>query len=130
MTSSLWMDRFGGVASATCATHCLVMAFAPALVAVTGLGFLANEAFEWAFFSSAIGFAGAAAWLGYRSHRTPWVVAGFGLGMVVLITGRLAEALKLFEGGAILAITGGALLVASHVGSATRTRTCRKSSAT
>ena len=33
-----WLDRFGGTASATCAAHCLIMALAPSLMAVVGIG--------------------------------------------------------------------------------------------
>lgn len=130
MTTSLWMDRFGGFASATCAAHCLIMGFAPALISVIGLEFLANEVYEWAFFASAIAFAAAAALVGFRVHRTPWVLAGFGLGMMVLIAGRMGEALELYEGAGIVAILGGVLLVGAHVSSTLRTRSCQAECAT
>ena len=123
--TSLWMDRLGGLASATCALHCLLMAFAPALVPLLGLSMLRGEAFEWGFFAFAIGFAVLAGGLGYRVHRTWWVLAGFGAGIAVLVAGRLGEALALFEGGAVLSILGGVVLVGTHAASTLRTRSCQ-----
>jgi hypothetical protein len=123
------MDRLGGLASAACAMHCLTMAFAPALISLVGLGFLADESFEWGLFVTAVGFAFAAAIFGYRVHRTWWVPAGFGIGILVLMAGRLGEAMQLYEGGAIVAITGGSLLLTTHVASAVRTRACREACA-
>lgn len=124
--NSVWMDRVGGVASATCAVHCLALGFAPALLSVLGLGALAHEAFEWVFFGTAVVLAVLAATLGYRVHRTRWVLAGFGAGLLVLLAGRLGEALALYEGGAGLAILGGTLLVGSHLASLRRLRMCRE----
>ena len=46
--NTLSPDRMGGVASATCALHCLVLSVTPALVTLLGLEFLAQEVFEWA----------------------------------------------------------------------------------
>ena len=130
MTTSLWTDRLGGLASAACAVHCLIMGFAPALISAAGLEFLANEAFEWVFFAAAIAFAAAAALIGFRIHRTPWVLAGFGLGMLVLLAGRMGEALELYEGGGIVVIIGGMLLVGVHVTSTMRIRACQEACAT
>lgn len=119
-----WVDRLGGVASAACAVHCLALSAVPALIPMLGLGVLSHEAFEWAFSSVALGLALVAAVLGYRVHRTPWVLAGFGVGMLVLLMGRVGEALELYGGGGLLAVFGGALLVVSHVASARRTVAC------
>lgn len=113
----VWMDRMGGVASATCALHCVTLAAAPALVSLLGVEFLRHEAFEWGFFALAIGFAVVAAVLGYRVHRTPWVLGGFALGIAILAAGRFGEALDLFEGSVVLAVIGGGVLIASHVAS-------------
>ena len=71
----------------------------------------------------------AAAGARFFSRRVG-VLAGFGLGILVLVAGRLGEALELYEGGAILAITGGSLLVAAHVASTMRTRACQEACAT
>jgi len=100
------------------------MAAAPALIPLLGLAFLADEAFEWTFFALAVGFALAAGYAGYRVHRTRWVLAGFGMGILVLLAGRLGEFLQVYEGGAVLAVVGGAILVASHGASTVQTRAC------
>ncbi len=113
--NSLWVDRLGSLASASCAVHC---ALGPALVSVIGLGILANQSVEWALFASAIGFAVAAAWFGYRLHRNPWILGGFATGVLVLAAGRVGEAFELYEGGLVFALVGGALLVTSHLASA------------
>ncbi|MEM1414225.1 MAG: MerC family mercury resistance protein [Myxococcota bacterium] len=116
------LDQLGGVASATCALHCVVMSFAPALLPLLGLGVLAGEAFEWGFFALAVVVALAAAALG---SREPKVLAGFAAGIGVLLAGRLGEAFGLVEGPA-LPILGGTILVATHVLSARRTLACRE----
>jgi len=110
-----WIDRFGSVASAVCAIHCLLLSLAPWLISALGLGVLANESFEWAFFVFAVGFALAAAWWGYRLHRTWWVLTGFSGGLLLLIAGRMGEALSLYEGGGIVSVLGGGVLVISHI---------------
>lgn len=122
MRSSRWPDRFGGLASAVCAVHCLLLAFLPSVLPLLGLGFLANETYEWVFFVAAVSMAALAAVFGYRAHRTPWVVVGLALGTLVLVTGRLGEALALFEGGSVVSIAGGALLCATHIASLARGR--------
>ena len=122
---SVWMDRLGGVASTACALHCLTMSFAPALLGFFGINFLANEAFEWAFFSAAIAFALLAATLGYRIHRAKRVLAWFAVGAGVLVIGRMAEAFELFEGGGKLAILGGLTLASGHIASLRCTAACQ-----
>lgn len=119
------LDRLGSIASASCAVHCLTMSLAPALVAVLGIEFLANEMVEWVLFASAVVFALAAAGLGYREHRDARVLAGFGVGLSVLTAARLGEALHLFGGTLVLAVLGGGILVATHFISVRRLRTCR-----
>ena len=122
---SVWMDRFGSAASTACALHCFTMSFAPALLGVLGISFLANEVFEWAFFSAAIAFALLAAALGYRVHRAKGVLIGFAVGVGLLVMGRMAEAFELFEGGGKLAILGGLALAGSHLASLRCTAACR-----
>lgn len=120
------LDRMGSLASASCALHCLTLSIAPAIVAVLGLDFLANEAVEWGLFGAAVGFALLAAGLGYRVHRNRRVLGGFGVGLALLGAARLGEAMALFEGTLVLAVLGGAVLVTSHVMSSRCTRACRE----
>tara|TARA_B100000029_G_scaffold397403_1_gene395684 strand:- start:205 stop:582 length:378 start_codon:yes stop_codon:yes gene_type:complete len=121
------MDRTGSVASATCAAHCLILSAAPALLSLLGLEFLRHEAFEWGLFGLALSVAALAAGLGYRVHRSPWVLGSFGAGMAVLLAGRLGEALALYEGAGLLAILGGLLLVVCHLRNIGSIRACKAS---
>lgn len=122
---SLVLDRLGSLASASCAVHCLALSLAPALLTFLGAEFIANESVEWGLFASAVSFAILAATLGYREHRDGRVLASFGIGLVTLASARLGEALSLFEGTLVLAVLGGAILVASHLMSVRVLRTCR-----
>ena len=97
-----------------------------AAIALLGVEFLANEAVEWGLFLAASIFAVTAAFLGYRVHRSTSVLAGFGVGLATLSAARLGEAMHLFEGTLVFAVLGGAILVASHVVSARRTKACSK----
>jgi hypothetical protein len=98
---------------------------APAALSLVGLEILANESFEWGFFAAALSCAAAAAYFVYRAHNTWWVLAGFGAGALVLLAGRLGEAFALHEAGALLSISGGVLLLITHLASIARTRACR-----
>ena len=118
MSASVWLDRFGSLASLTCALHCGLFAFAPAAVALLGLDLLAGESFEWGFFVAALLFALLACVVGYRAHRRVGVVAGFVVGAGVLSLARLGEAFELFEGGAWVAVAGGVVLVGTHIANA------------
>ena len=72
--------------------------------------------------AAAVSFALAAAVISYQSSRTRWLLAGFGAGIIVIVAGRLGEALALYEGGAALSVLGGVLLAASHVASIRQAR--------
>lgn len=124
--SSLFVDRLGSVASASCALHCLTVSLAPALVGFLGVEFLANEAVEWGLFASAVVFAVLAAGLGYRVHRSGKVLASFAIGLGALSAARFGEALDLFEGTLVLAVLGGGVLVASHLTSVRKLRACQE----
>lgn len=121
-------DRMGSVASASCALHCLTFAVAPAVAGALGIGFLANEKVEWTLFAAAIVFALLASGLGFRVHRNRRVLGGFGLGIALLSAARLGEAFHLFPGTLVLAVLGGAALVASHLASSRCVRQCRDAS--
>jgi len=122
--NTIALDRMGGIASTSCALHCLMLSLAPAVVSLLGVDFLANETCEWIFFGAALSFAVLAAGLGYRSHGSRWILAGFATGMLVLVAGRLGEALHVYPGAGVLAITGGLLLATSHLLSARHIRSC------
>lgn len=119
-----WLDRLGGVASATCAVHCLVLSVAPAAASLLGAAALGHPALEWGFFSLAVVLGIAAAVLGFRTHRTWWVPIAFACGVGILIAGRLGEAMAIPGLGVVLSVTGGVVLMASHIASAWQIRRC------
>ncbi|MBJ94846.1 MAG: hypothetical protein CMP23_10300 [Rickettsiales bacterium] len=121
-----WIDQAGTIASATCAAHCLLLSVAPALLSLLGLELLKHEALEWGLFAIALSIAGLAGALGYRVHRSSWVLGSFGVGIAVLVAGRMGEALELYEGAGMLAIVGGLLLVASHLKNIGSIRACQE----
>lgn len=121
--SRVWLDRLGTVASAACAVHCGVLALAPALLPLLGLGFLHDESAEWAFVAAAVVFAAVAGALGHRTHGAWSVSLGFLFGMLALVGARVGEELGL-EGGFVLAGVGGAALVVSHLFNLRRCRAC------
>tara|TARA_B100000925_G_scaffold285219_1_gene261269 strand:- start:328 stop:699 length:372 start_codon:yes stop_codon:yes gene_type:complete len=108
------LDNFGSIASIACVLHCLTVSFAPALL--SNVQFLSNynETLEWVFFGFALSFAIFSAGFGFKLHKNPMLMSGFALGIFMLVLGRSAEALSLFEGGGILSILGGAVLFGSH----------------
>ena len=117
-----WFDRLGGTASGLCAVHCAATGALPMFAAAVGAEL--NETLEWGFFGIAIVLALFAAVSAYRVHASPAVLAGFGVGVATLGLGRAAEALSLFEGGGVLSIVGGLILVAAHVYSLRCHRDC------
>jgi len=121
VTTRIW-DKLGGLASATCATHCLAMAAVPSLLPALGLRALTNGWVEWLFVLTALGIAGIAAWRGYRTHRSQRVLTFFVVGAGLLMLGRLGEATHLFPGATVLSIAGGVTLFWAHI---SNTRHCR-----
>ena len=109
------LDRLGGLTCIICVIHCLVVSLGFSLLSTLELAAGLNEIIEWLFFSLAVGFALLSASFGYRVHQKRSLIVFFGLGILVLTTGRLAEAFELFEGGDSLAILGGLGLFFSHL---------------
>jgi len=85
------LDRFGAVASSLCAIHCALCALMPAALGALGLGALLGHNAEWVFTLIAIAFALSALALGWRRHRSKWVVGVLTLGVVGLLVSRGLE---------------------------------------
>ena len=111
---SIQLDRFGGVASAICALHCLTISFVPSLL--SNVQFLSsyNEVLEWGFFSFALVFALSSLIFNWKKHKNIMVLIGLVLGICILTLGRMSEAMSLLEGGGVLSIIGGTVLFCSH----------------
>ena len=91
MATGDWADRFGSVASTTCAIHCAICAFLPVMFSATGLGFLLGPRTEWTFAIVAILFGLAALVYGWRQHRSRRVAGLLAAGMVGLLVSRGLE---------------------------------------
>ncbi|MEM9692851.1 MAG: MerC domain-containing protein [Myxococcota bacterium] len=125
-----WLDWLGAFASAACATHCVAVALAPAVFAVIGLEFLADESAEWAFVATVAVTAGLAAWAGYRVHRSRRIALGFAAGLSLLLLSRLLEEWGLgHEMGVVVGLAAGLVLIGSHFTSLRRCRACDQSAA-
>ncbi len=88
---SIWMDRFGSVASTTCAIHCAICAFLPVVVTAVGFDFLFSPQTEWVFAITAIVFGVVALYFGWRQHRSKQVAALMIIGIVGLMVSRGLE---------------------------------------
>jgi len=109
------LDKFGGLASAACILHCLLVSLAPSFLSTLEMGHSFQEVFEWSFFGFAVLFASISAVLGFKAYKKNWLLGVFGLGIIILVSGRLSEALSLFEGGDFLSILGGLTLFVAHL---------------
>lgn len=111
---SIQFDRFGGVASAICALHCLTISFIPSLLSNVQFFSSYNEILEWGFFSFALFFALSSLLFNWKKHKNIIVLIGLISGICFLSLGRMSEAMSLFEGGGVLSIIGGVVLFISH----------------
>ena len=85
------VDRWGAVASTTCAVHCAVCALVPAALATLGLDFLIGHTAEWTFTIIAVFFGLCAIALSWRSHRNLIILAALSLGVIGLLSARVLE---------------------------------------
>ncbi len=97
-TRSATMDVFGGVISATCALHCLLL---PILLPFAST-FIHNLWIEVLLTVAAVAVGGFALAHGYRRHEFRWPTVSFATGMLLIILGNWV-------------VTGGRPL-ASHAG--------------
>jgi hypothetical protein len=104
------LDGCGALVSASCAVHCVVAGAAPVLFA--GFGVLHSERFEWALSGTALVFGLLSALVAYRAKRPPWLLMLFVAGIVLVVTGRVAE--EALGSGAV-AISGGITLAMAHL---------------
>jgi len=89
--NSIWMDRFGAVASSVCAVHCAFCAFLPVAISALGFDFLFAQQTEWLFSITAILFGVVALFLGWRQHRSKRVAILMITGIVGIMVSRGIE---------------------------------------
>lgn len=117
------LDRLGTIASSVCALHCALCAFAPALLALSGLGVLVSHEAEWGFTFIASILAIAAAVKGYcpcGSWKGPAMLL---TGVLVLFVARFNEVLGTGIPEVFITVAGGSILVGGHIANL---RACRK----
>ncbi|RYZ64181.1 MAG: MerC domain-containing protein [Proteobacteria bacterium] len=98
------LDRAGATASFLCAIHCALMPLIVTLLPLFGLSFLASEPVEWALLLLSAGFGTASICLGFKEHRSRKVFAVLGVGIMLLVAGRIFHHIPF----------GGAELVDAH----------------
>ena len=109
------LDRSGSAVSTLCAFHCACMPTVVALVPAAWLGSLADESTEVGLLVMAalLGLAGLS--LGYRVHRSPWVVLTIFTGFGLIALGRLAEGADREAIGAAGLVAGGLTVAGAHL---------------
>jgi hypothetical protein len=116
---------FAGIAvAALCALHCAALPLLLATAAASGLTWLLEERFEWAFLASSAVIGCASLVPAYRRvHGKTRCLALFGVGIAAIFVGRLAL-LDLPDTPFVL--FGAVLIVASHAANHYFCRTCRR----
>jgi len=122
-----WFDRLGGLASAACAVHCVLVSALPAILPLAGLGWLGGETTDWALVATAVLLALLAGLQGYRRHRSRGTLVAFVGGLTLIIAGHLIEAGDAgHRWSLMLLLSGAATLVTAHVRNLRRSRACRE----
>jgi hypothetical protein len=81
----------GAIASTLCAIHCVICAFLPFAFAFLGMDVLMGDQFEWGLTIFAIIFAFFALYLGWHTHRTPYILLLLVVGIIGLSIARGLE---------------------------------------
>jgi hypothetical protein len=100
----------------------LVITFLPLI----GLGFLASEPVEWGLVAMSAVLGASAICLGYREHRRRRPLAILGMGLALLVLGRLGEAHEWGEWAMPALVCGGFILVVAHIINGRLCRACRQ----
>ncbi len=82
------LDRFGAIASAICAVHCLLTGVALGLLSYAGLGFMGSVTADLIFLSVAVVVAVTAIWHGIKKHHSWRPAAVFIIGLVCVVLGH------------------------------------------
>ena len=119
-----YLDTAGTAAALACAVHCALMPLALTLLPLAGLGFLADEAVEWALVGLSAVLGVTSLCLGYRAHRSRRALALLGAGLALLAAGRIAEEGEGEPWGAPLVVAAGLTVAAAHVVNRRLCRAC------
>jgi hypothetical protein len=149
------LDKVGTLASFLCAIHCAIMPLVITLLPLLGLSFLASEPVEWALLLLSAGFGTASVCLGFKEHRSRKVFAVLGIGIMLLVAGRIVHHIPFgaleavdahhnhnhahgletdhagkgaFGPSVILMVLGGFTMMGAHILNQMLCRSCRKCS--
>lgn len=110
------LDRAGVCVGLICAGHCMLAAWAPALLAFVDQPTDAGWSIEWLVVVVSFALAGLAGAVGFRRHGRRWVPALFMVSVGLLLASRcLEERDELSWGAAFVALLGGLGVAAGHV---------------
>ena len=109
------LDRSGVSVSTLCAVHCACMPVLVALFPAAGLGILADEMTEVGLLALAVLLGLASLSVGYRVHRSLWVILTVFTGFGLIVMGRVAEATESETVGSALLVGGGLTIAAAHL---------------
>lgn len=114
------LDKAGMIASITCAIHCMIMPLAITLLPIFGLSLFATEEFEWILLMISAMLGITSLCFGFRKHKSFKAFSFLGIGLTLLVIGRLAHEhvshFHIFEFDLyLLFLVAGAIMVAlSH----------------
>jgi uncharacterized membrane protein len=121
-----WLDAAGAAVSWMCAVHCLLLPFVLSLAPFIGLGFLANESFEWAIIAVSILIAALSLLPAYfREHRKIRALLFFAVGFGFVMLSKLIFEDNLARQIPVI-VFGAAFITAAHL---VNRRLCRACSA-
>ena len=85
------LDKAGMIASLTCALHCMVMPLIVTLLPIFGLSMLATEEFEWLLLMVSAVLGVISLCFGFKKHKSLKAFSFLGIGLTLLVIGRLAH---------------------------------------
>jgi hypothetical protein len=109
------LDTVGASASLLCAIHCAILPLIITVLPLIGLQVLAESWVEWALVCLAAVVGVSSLCFGYREHRSLRALIVLGVGLTLMITGRLVEHFEVGEWGVPVLVLGGLTIAGSHL---------------
>jgi len=94
------------------------------LLPLVGLGFLAHATVEWGLIGLSAFLGVTSLCLGYRQHRSRRALAVLGIGLALLVLGRILEEWRVGWYGVPILVLGGLTIAAAHLFNRHLCRTC------
>ena len=119
VASCLRLDQLGAGLSLACAAHCLLSPLLVPALAVSGLGFLADEMTEVALLSCAVILALSNLCWAFRLHKSGRPLLLLAAALVAIAAGRL------YAQDGTLVVAGAVILATGHLLNRRLCQTCR-----